>query len=195
MCIRDSNRFTIRLDAKLTDVNQLRNLIIRQNKNGSKILLQDVAIVTDATSEPIKINRINGKVGLGIEVSKQSDANAVEVSNAVKAKLDTLVANTYKSKGFRYEIAIDQSLYTMEAAKSVIHDLFLAIIIVALVMLFFLHSFRSASFILISLPSAMIPTFLLMYLMGFSLNLMTLLALSLVVGILVDDSICSLIHI
>ena len=183
------NRFTIRLDAKLTDVNQLRNLIIRQNKNGSKILLQDVAIVTDATSEPIKINRINGKVGLGIEVSKQSDANAVEVSNAVKAKLDTLVANTYKSKGFRYEIAIDQSLYTMEAAKSVIHDLFLAIIIVALVMLFFLHSFRSASFILISLPSAMIPTFLLMYLMGFSLNLMTLLALSLVVGILVDDSI------
>lgn len=182
------NRYTIRLDEKLTDVNALRNLIIRENKNGSKILLQDIATVTDATETPKTINRINGKVGLGIQVSKQTDANAVEVSTQVKAKLDTLVQQ-YKSKGFRYEIAIDQSIYTMESAESVIHDLFLAVIIVAAVMLIFLHSFRSSMFILISLPSAMIPTFLLMYLMGFSLNLMTLLALSLVVGILVDDSI------
>lgn len=182
------NRYTIRLDEKLTDVNALRNLIIRENKNGSKIILQDVATVTDATETPTTINRINGKVGLGMQVFKQTDANAVEVSTQVKAKLDTLVQQ-YKSKGFKYEVAIDQSVYTMESASSVIHDLFLAVIIVACVMLFFLHSFRSSMFILISLPSAMIPTFLLMYLMGFSLNLMTLLALSLVVGILVDDSI------
>ena len=184
----NDNRYTIRLDEKLTDVNALRTLIIRENKNGSKILLQDIATVTDATETPKTINRINGKVGLGIQVSKQTDANAVEVSTQVKAKLDTLVQQ-YKSKGFKYEIAIDQSVYTMESASSVIHDLFLAVIIVAAVMLIFLHSFRSSMFILISLPSAMIPTFLLMYLMGFSLNLMTLLALSLVVGILVDDSI------
>ncbi len=182
------NRYTIRLDAKLTTVDQLRNLIIRENKNGSKILLQDIATVTDATIDPLTINRINGRIGLGIEVSKQNDANAVEVSTLVKEKLDTLV-NEYKSKGFRYEVAADQSIYTMEAAKSVTHDLFLAVIIVAFVMLIFLHSFRNSLFILISLPSAMIPTFLMMYLMGFSLNLMTLLALSLVVGILVDDSI------
>ncbi len=182
------NRYTIRLDEKLTDVNALRNLIVRENKNGSKILLQDVATVTDATATATTINRINGKVGLGIQVSKQTDANAVEVSTQVKAKMDTLVKQ-YASKGFKYEVAIDQSIYTMESAESVIHDLFLAVIIVAFVMLIFLHSFRSSMFILISLPSAMIPTFLLMYLMGFSLNLMTLLALSLVVGILVDDSI------
>ncbi len=182
------NRFTIRLDEKLKDVNALRNLIIRENKNGSKIILQDIATVTDATATPTTINRINGKVGLGVEVFKQTDANAVEVSTQVKAKLDTLVQQ-YQSKGFKYEVAIDQSVYTMESAKSVIHDLFLAVLIVAVVMLIFLHSFRSSMFILISLPSAMIPTFLLMYLMGFSLNLMTLLALSLVVGILVDDSI------
>ncbi|MFN8261040.1 MAG: efflux RND transporter permease subunit [Chitinophagales bacterium] len=182
------NRFTIRLDEKLPDVDALRNLIIRENKNGSRILLRDIASVTDATETPTTINRINGKVGLGIQITKQTDANAVEVSTRVKAELDTLV-NQYKSKGFRYEVAIDQSIYTMESASSVIHDLFLAVLIVAFVMLIFLHSFRSSMFILISLPSAMIPTFLLMYLMGFSLNLMTLLALSLVVGILVDDSI------
>lgn len=106
------------------------------------------------------------------------------MSHNVKAKLDTIVKQ-YASKGFKYEVAIDQSTYTMEAATAVTHDLFLAVIIVAFVMLIFLHSFRSSMFILISLPSAMIPTFILMYLMGFSLNLMTLLALSLVVGILV----------
>jgi HAE1 family hydrophobic/amphiphilic exporter-1 len=182
------NRYTIRLDAKLGTVEDLRNLIIRENKNGSKIKLADVASVTDATAIPSTINRINGRVGLGIEISKQSDANAVEVSHNVKAKLDTIVKQ-YASKGFKYEVAIDQSTYTMEAATAVTHDLFLAVIIVAFVMLIFLHSFRSSMFILISLPSAMIPTFILMYLMGFSLNLMTLLALSLVVGILVDDSI------
>ena len=182
------NRYTIRLDEKLTDIDALRNLIIRESKNGSKILLQNVATVTDATATPTTINRINGKVGLGIQISKQTDANAVEVSTQVKAKLDTIVKQ-YASKGFKYEIAIDQSVYTMESAESVIHDLFLAVVIVACVMLIFLHSVRSSLFILISLPSAMIPTFLLMYLMGFSLNLMTLLALSLVVGILVDDSI------
>lgn len=182
------NRYTIRLDANLRTVDELRNLIIRENKTGSNIKLQDVAVVTDATAIPTTINRINGKVGLGIEISKQSDANAVDVSQHVKAKLDTIV-KLYASQGFKYEIAIDQSTYTLEAATAVTHDLFLAVIIVAIVMLIFLHSFRSSMFVLVALPSAMIPTFILMYLMGFSLNLMTLLALSLVVGILVDDSI------
>jgi HAE1 family hydrophobic/amphiphilic exporter-1 len=182
------NRFTIRLNEKFNNVDALRNLIVRENKNGSKIYLSEIASVTDATETPSTINRINGRVGLGMQIFKQTDANAVEVSNKVKAELDTLVKQ-YKSKGFNYDIAIDQSIYTMESAQSVIHDLFLAVLIVAGVMLIFLHSVRSSMFVLVSLPSAMIPTFLLMYLMGFSLNLMTLLALSLVVGILVDDSI------
>lgn len=69
------------------------------------------------------------------------------------------------------------------------HDLFMAVIIVGLVMLLFLHSLRSSFFVMVAIPSAMIPTFIVMYAMGFSLNLMTLLALSLVIGILVDDSI------
>ncbi len=182
------SRFTIRLNEKFQTVDDLRNLIVRENKNGSKLLLKEVASITDATATPTTINKINGRVGLGLEISKQTDANAVEVSHKVKAKLDTIVQQ-YKTEGFNYEVAIDQSTYTMEAATAVTHDLFLAIIIVAFVMLIFLHSFRSSLFVLVALPSAMIPTFILMYLMGFSLNLMTLLALSLVVGILVDDSI------
>ena len=182
------NRLSLRLDAKATNMDDLRNLIIKQSKDGSRVLLKDVATVTDAQEESSTINRINGDNGIGIEIIKQADANAVNVSTLVKAKLQELT-KTYASKGFHYEVAADQSVYTLASAEGVIHDLFLAIFIVGFVMLMFLHSLRSSLFVLVAIPSAMIPTFILMYLFGFSLNLMTLMGLSLVVGILVDDSI------
>lgn len=182
------NRMSLRLDAKAVSMDDLRNLIIKQSKDGSRVLLKDVAIVTDAQEESRTINRINGNNGIGIEIVKQADANAVNVSTLVKAKLSELV-KIYAAKGFKYEVAADQSVYTLASVDSVIHDLFLAIFIVGFVMLMFLHSLRSSMFVLVAIPSAMIPTFILMYLFGFSLNLMTLMGLSLVVGILVDDSI------
>lgn len=184
----NASRLSIRLDAKFAKVDELRNLILAQGRNGGRILLSDVATVTDAQTEVSTINRINGKPGIGIELVKQADANAVDVSNSAKAKLAGL-EKMYASKGLKFNIAVDQSIYTLASAEAVMHDLILAVFIVALVMLLFLHSFRSSMFVLVALPSAMIPTFLLMYVMGFSLNLMTLMALSLVVGILVDDSI------
>jgi hydrophobic/amphiphilic exporter-1 (mainly G- bacteria), HAE1 family len=182
------NRLSIQLDAKATKVQDLRELVIRKNRDGSMVFLKDVATVTDGASKFTTINRFNGKAGLGIEISKQADANTVEVCQLAVQKLDSL-KERYKSTGFEYEVAIDQSTYTLASANGVMEDLGLAIAIVALVMLLFLHSAKSASFVLVSLPAAMIPTFILMYALGFSLNLMTLMALSLVVGILVDDSI------
>lgn len=186
--LSENNRVSIRLDAKLVKVDELRNLIIRQNVDGSRVLLQDLASITDGQTEAKTLNRNNGQAGIGIEIVKQADANAVDVSKSVKETLKNIKA-TYASKGFSYDIAADQSIYTLASADAVVHDLFLAIAIVAAVMLFFLHSFRSSLFVLVSIPSAMIPTFILMYVFGFSLNLMTLMGLSLVVGILVDDSI------
>lgn len=184
----DASRFSIRLDAKTSKVDDMRNLIVRENADGSRVLLKDVATITDAQTEPTTINRINGQTAIGIQISKQADANAVEVSNAVKAKLEG-IKTQYASQGFNYQIAIDQSVYTLASANAVTHDLFLAILIVGAVMLLFLHSIRSSMFVLVAIPSAMIPTFILMHVFGFSLNLMTLMGLSLVVGILVDDSI------
>ncbi|RYD81480.1 MAG: efflux RND transporter permease subunit [Sphingobacteriales bacterium] len=184
----NQNRVSLRLNAKLTKVDELRDIIIRQNPDGSRILLRDVATVTDAQTETKMLNRTNGKPGIGIEIVKQADANAVEVSKGVKAKLE-LLKTQFASQNMDYEIAADQSVYTLASADAVMHDLMLAVIIVGFVMLLFLHSFRSSMFVLVALPSAMIPTFILMYALGFSLNLMTLMALSLVVGILVDDSI------
>lgn len=184
----NDSRFSIRLDAKTSKVEDMRNLIIKEGSDGSRILLKDVAVITDAQAETTTINRINGKAGIGIQINKQADANAVEVSQEVKVKLES-IKKQYASKGFNYVIAADQSVYTLASADAVIHDLFLAVLIVGLVMLMFLHSLRSSLFVLVAIPSAMIPTFILMHLFGFSLNLMTLMGLSLVVGILVDDSI------
>lgn len=184
----DQNRLSIELNAKVKTLDELRQVIVRQNEDGSRVLLADVADILDSEEEPTKLNRINGMTAIGIEVKKQSDANAVNVSTLVRERLKEIQA-TFASKDFQYEIASDQSIYTLESADAVIHDLFLAVVIVALVMLFFLHSLRSASFVLVAIPSAMVPTFIGMWYFGFSLNLMTLLGLSLVVGILVDDSI------
>lgn len=181
-------RFSIDLNAKVNSVEQLRNVVVRQNDDGSRVLLGDVAQVSDSEKEPTTFNRINETNAIGIQIKKQSDANAVNVSTDVRKRLEEIKVN-FASQDFNYEIASDQSIYTIESADGVIHDLFLAIVIVAMVMLFFLHSARSASFVLVAIPAAMIPTFIGMWYFGFSLNLMTLLGLSLVVGILVDDSI------
>ena len=183
-----NSRFSLRLNEKFKNVEDLRNLTIARSTDGGRILLSQVASVTDAQSEDKTVNRINGRPSIGIEVIKQADANAVKVSELVKQKLEEL-KKTYAYQNLDFEIASDQSIYTLAAADAVMHDLILAVAIVALVILMFLHSLRSSFFILVALPSAMIPTFILMYAFGFSLNLMTLMALSLVVGILVDDSI------
>ncbi|MBT30339.1 MAG: acriflavin resistance protein [Thalassobius sp.] len=184
----ETENLSITINADYNQIELLHNLVVKDDGAGSRILLSEVATVSDAQEQVETINRINGKSAIGVQVFKTGDANAVEVSELVKEKLAEL-KELYADQGFSYEIALDQSIYTLDSADAVMHDLFLAVLIVGVVMLFFLHSLRSALFVLVAIPSAMIPTFILMYLMGFSLNLMTLLALSLVVGILVDDSI------
>lgn len=182
------SQFPIRFDASFSAVSQLAELVLRQNPDGSKVYLKDVAEVTDGSIEQNTINRVNGNPSIGLEVFKQTDANAVDVSKLVRKRIAELEA-AYAAQNLKFNIAVDQSTYTLASANAVTHDLMLAVFIVALVMLAFLHSIRSSMFVLVALPSSMIPTFIAMYAFGFSLNLMTLMGLSLVVGILVDDSI------
>ncbi|GAB3694660.1 efflux RND transporter permease subunit [Spirosoma flavus] len=182
------SQYSIRFDASVETTNRLRNLVIARRQDGSQVLLKDVAEVVDATAKPTAINHINALPSIGMQIQKQSDANAVSVSELVRARIATLEKQHSDIK-LKFNIASDQSTYTLASAHAVVDDLFLAVLIVSVVMLLFLHSFRSSLFVLVALPSSMIPTFVLMYVSGFSLNLMTLMALSLVVGILVDDSI------
>ncbi len=182
------DQLSIRFDAKLTTVANLRNVIVGKSSNGGQIFLRDIAEVYDGVADATAVNHINGRPSVALQIQKQSDANAVDVSKLTRERLTSL-EKQYEAQGLKFNIASDQSIYTLASADAVVFDLGLAVMIVSVVMLLFLHSFRSSMFILVALPSSMIPTFILMSLMGFSLNLMTLMALSLVVGILVDDSI------
>jgi HAE1 family hydrophobic/amphiphilic exporter-1 len=181
-------QFIVRVAGKFSSIGSLRDLIIATSPNGSEIRLRDVAEVEDGTKEPQYISRIDGKTSVGILLMKQTDANAVEVSKLVRSEI-LKMEKEYKGSGLTFDIAQDGSTFTIDAANAVKSDLGLAVILVAIVMLLFLHSIRNSFIVMLAIPASMISTFIVMYMFNFSLNLMTLLGFSLVVGILVDDSI------
>lgn len=177
----------VRLAGKYKTVEELRNLVILST-NGIQVRLGDVADVQDGQKEVEKIARVNQQNSITIQVIKQSDANAVAVSEEVQKQIQRLEQD-YSANELKLAIANDSTEFTLEAADSVVHDLLLAVVLVAFVMLFFLHSLRNALIVMVSIPASLIATFIGMALFGYTLNLMSLLGLSLVVGILVDDAI------
>ena len=180
-------KILIRLAGKYKNVDELRNLVV-SSQNNIQIRLKDIADVQDTQKNAEKIARVNQKSAIILQIIKQSDANAVAVSDKVVSTIK-LLENDYKTNQLKFNIAKDSSRFTLEASDSVIHDLMIAVFLVAFVMLFFLHSIRNSLIVMVSIPASLIATFTGIYLLGYTLNLMSLLALSLVVGILVDDAI------
>jgi HAE1 family hydrophobic/amphiphilic exporter-1 len=181
-------QFIVRVAGKFNSIDEIRNTVIARSRQGGEIRVMDIAEVQDGQKDYTNISRVNGKTSVGMLVQKQSDANAVEISKLVRkeiAKLET----EYEDIQLKFDIAQDGSLFTVDAANAVKTDLAIAIFLVALVMLLFLHSVRNSVIVMIAIPASLISTFTAIYLLDYSLNLMTLLGLSLVVGILVDDSI------
>ncbi len=178
----------VRLAGKYKDVEQLRALVLATTSTGTQVRLGDVADVQDAQKDADRLARVDREAAIALQVQKQSDANAVTVSEQVH-KAIAGIEKEYAAAGLKIKIANDNSVFTLESADSVIHDLVIAVLLVAAVMMLFLHSLRNAIFVMISIPASLVATFIGMKLFGFSLNLMSLLGLSLVVGILVDDAI------
>ncbi|MEY3085728.1 MAG: hypothetical protein RL037_1908 [Bacteroidota bacterium] len=183
----EQEQMTVRLAGKYQTISDLENLILF-SRGSSTVRLSDVAEIVDDIEDRIAISRFNGQNGIGLRIKKASDANAVDMSKASVAKF-RLLEEKYKDVGLKFTVATDTSKPTIDSVNAVIHDLEIAILLVAAVMLLFLHSLRNAIIVLISIPASLITTFIVMYFLGYTLNLMTLLAMSLVIGILVDDSI------
>jgi len=181
-------QLTVRIAGKFKKVEDMNELIVGRSKQGGDIRLKDIGNVADGIKDPTQIARYNGVNSIGIQIRKQKDANAVSTCDAVKKYLPELEAQ-YKDINLKFAIADDQSIFTKEAANAVMHDLMLAIILVASVMFVFLHSIRTSLVVLLSIPCSLTTSFVTMWVLDYSLNLMTLLGLSLVIGILVDDSI------
>lgn len=183
----DESQMAVRLSGKITSIDQLRRLILR-NVNGTAIRLEDVAEVVDGVKDPVKMGRVNGQEAILLNILKQSDANALDVSKAVAGQIRTL-EERYATDGLRIEVAQDTTTFTRNAISSVLTDLLLAILLVSLVILLFLHNVRNALIVMVVVPVSLIASFIGMKLFGFTLNMMSLLALSLVIGVLVDDAI------
>ena len=181
------NQTTIRLSGKFTSLDQMRNLPIT-TPTGTQIRLSDIADVQDGIKDIEKIARIDQTNTILMQVYKQSDANAVAVSDLVKETIET-VQKDYQAQEINVLVASNSTDYTINAANHVMVDLALAVVLVVLIMLFFLHSLRDAGIASLAIPLSLIGTFIAMNLFGYTLNLMSLLGLSLVVGIVVDDAI------
>lgn len=182
-----NNKTLIRLAGKFKTVEEMRNTVIA-TQNGVQVRLGDIADVQDSQKDAEKIARFNQGDAIIMQVMKQSDANAVAVSELIREEI-LKIQDDYKSQKVNLTVANDTSDFTLVAANNVMFDLMLAIVLVASVMLLFLHSLRNAFIVMVSIPASLIATFIGIYFMGYTLNLMSLVALSLVVGILVDDAI------
>lgn len=184
----DETKLVVRLSGKFENLDQIRNLVIGTTKEGSVIKVSDVATVIDGIKESTKLARINGQSAIGLSIQKQTEGNAVEISDAVKLVLADF-EKQFAPQNLKFTIASNAADFTQEAVSSVMTDLIIAIILVSVTMLLFLHTFRNLIFIAVSIPTSIISTFSFFYLFGFSLNLLTLLALSIVIGAIVDDAI------
>ncbi len=183
----DTKSNAVRITGKFHDLKDIREVQVAMPTPGNPVYVHNVATVTDGIKEISSISRYNGETGIGLLIKKQSDANAVDVSTSVREKFKDIEEKNNANQ-MHFTIADDSTDNTIAAVDSVVYDLILAIILVSLVMLLFLRSFRNSLIVLIAIPTSLVTAFAVMWLLGYTLNLMTLLAMSLIIGILVDDS-------
>ncbi|MCA0447846.1 MAG: efflux RND transporter permease subunit [Bacteroidetes bacterium] len=179
---------SVRITGKFTTIDDIINVQVAMPMPNSPVYVKDIANVIDGVKEIVSVSRYNGVNGIGLMLKKQGDANAVEVSKLVREKLK-VIEEQNKNAGVKFILADDSTDKTIAAVNSVVLDLFLAVILVSIVMLLFLRSYRNSLIVLISIPTSLVTAFAVMWLLGYTLNLMTLLAMSLIIGILVDDAI------
>jgi HAE1 family hydrophobic/amphiphilic exporter-1 len=154
---------------------------------GGLVYLHDVASVQEGFADKTQVLRYNGVDAVNISVIKTSDANTIEMADSVRQAIEQLRNDL--PAGAQLAVVADDSQFTRESVAAVQEDLILAILITGLVMLVFLHTIRSTFIVILAIPTSIMSTFLVMWVLGFSLNVLTLLALTLTIGILVDDSI------
>ncbi|MCB9108443.1 MAG: efflux RND transporter permease subunit [Anaerolineales bacterium] len=183
-------KIAVRSVGEFTNLDDIRNLVIRENDGAGhgRVFLSDVADVRVGLEDQSSIIRYNGQEAVSISVVKSSDANTVEVVDEVIASVED-INHELLPPGASLTIVQDNADFIRRSVDAVLEDLVLAILITGLVILVFLHTIRSTFIVVLAIPTSIIATFLVMWMLDFSLNQLTLLALTLVIGILVDDSI------
>jgi HAE1 family hydrophobic/amphiphilic exporter-1 len=178
--------WTIRLNTQAQSIRDLQNILVASAPTGS-VRVRDVATVVDTFKPASVLQRTNEQPAIGILVYKQSSANTVAVSSAVNKALPDFQSTL--PSGVTLGVVWDSAPYITDNVNDVQNELMLAVLLTGLVLLVFLHTFRSTAIVLLAIPTSLIATFGAMLLLGISFNFMSLMGLALTVGILVDDSI------
>ena len=181
------SEFSVKTMGEVTSVAEFGDIVINFRDDGLPTRIRDVARVEDGMEDRRSYAELDGKPGISLEVRRQSGRNTVEVAQAIRAELDGIRA--LAPPGVRIVSARDTSKFIEAAANDVFDDIILGVILVIMVTLAFLLSFRATLIVAMAMPTALISSFFAFYVMDFTINMMTLMALSISVGLLVDDAI------
>lgn len=179
--------FTVTAKGRLIEPEEFGNIIIRAQGPNGVLRLKDVARIELGAQTYNVASALNGQPGVALPIFLQTGANALETAEAIKAKVDELKLKF--PEGMDYNIPYDTSDFVKATIKEVFHTFGEALILVVLVVFLFLQSWRATLIPMIAVPISIIGTFAGLYLFGFSINLLTLFAMILAIGIVVDDAI------
>jgi len=182
----EPQEFVLRSTGEFQEVSEIGKIPVA-NYQGIPVYLKDVAKIKDSFKELREIAQLNGRPSVSFIVYKQSGGNTVKVCDRLKKTIDRLKKEL--PAGTSIEIASDQSKYIRRSVNETMRTLYLGAIFATLVIFIFLGNFRSTIIAALAIPSSILATFIMMSLFGYSINMMTLMGLSLCVGILIDDAI------
>ena len=177
---------TLRTMGKLTEAKAFNELVIA-TRNGSPIRIRDIGYAEDGTKEERSISRLDGQLNVTLDIVRQSGANTVAVIEGVKERLEMIRAQL--PGDLKLEIIRDQSNYIYQALHEIKTHLVLGSILACLVVLLFMRDWRATVIAAVAIPASVIASFGMMKALGFTLNSVTMLALVLMVGIVIDDAI------
>lgn len=183
---RNGNEYPLRVSGKPDSADRFRTMVVA-DRNGRPVPLGEVARVTDGVEERRSLALVNGIPAVALDIQKQSGANTVAVVDAVKKEIDRLSPEL--PPGTTVEMVRDASIMIRDSVRDVEETLVLGGILTVLIVFCFLNSWRSTVITGLTLPISVISSFIVMNFLGMTLNVMTLMALSLAIGLLIDDAI------
>jgi len=185
----NSNAFQVNINTqgRLVTEDDFLNIIVRSDPTGSVTHLRDVARVELGSNNYALRSLLNNREAVAIPIFQRPGSNAIAISDEVRAEMATLKKDF--PQGVNYTIVYDPTVFVRGSIEAVVHTLFEAIILVVLVVILFLQTWRASIIPLVAVPVSLIGTFAVMYLVGFSLNALSLFGLVLAIGIVVDDAI------
>ncbi len=183
---RGTGEQLVRVTGRIVDPADFGNVIVAA-RGGDPVRLRDVARVEDGTEEKRSVALVNGEVAVALDLLKVSGANTVEVADEVKRAIED--ARATLPPGTSLDVVRDNSEMIRQSVDDVIHELMLGAILTVLIVMLFLNDFKATAITALALPVSVISAFVLMGVLGFTLNVLTLMALSISIGILIDDAI------